>query len=774
MRIRVQVRRPRAGLLGLALACIGAACSPGEGGAEYRSAITEELARESHASMIALLDEVEERTVAENPFHGTARLERLRRQHKALLATPDVAPLGRWRLHYELGQELLNHGRNEKALRHLNEAYGLLPVVDFGSASNSSRSPEQENVFYRNMTRMRLAVAYMRLAEDENCCQQYTGESCIVPIRGAGLHTRTEGARQAIRYFSEVLAERPAVPDAMETVLCEKTALWLLNVAHMTLGEYPEGVPPAFLVSLDAYESGADFPRFENVAPELGLDTFTLGGGAVVDDFDGDDRLDIMITSWEPSGQMRFYRNVGEGDFVEATAQAGLTGLRGGLNLVQADYDNDGDVDVFVTRGAWLAKVGRHPNSLIRNEGNGTFRDVTLAAGLGEVHYPSKTAAWADYDLDGDLDLFVGNEATNDMVASNQLFRNEGDATFSDVAGEAGVAEGLFSMGATWGDYDGDRYPDLYVTTGFSNPFNVLEKGGANRLYRNRGDGTFEDVTEALGVGDPVTAFPCWFWDFDNDGNLDIYASASSGPVAVLTDDYGAELNRLYRGDGRGGFREVSRELGLTFPAQPMGANFGDLDNDGYLDFYLGTGNIQFSELRPNVMFRNRAGQMFENVTLSGGFGHLQKGHGIAFADLDEDGDCDVYAQMGGAWPADKFNDALFENPGFGNHWLTVILEGRRSNRSAIGARIRVDITENGQSRTVYRHVTSGGSFGCNPLRQTVGLGQATAIEAVEVYWPKTDARQRFDDVALDQAVRIVEGEATLRPVPSRPVELGS
>ena len=160
-------------------------------------------------------------------------------------------------------------------------------------------------------------------------------------------------------------------------------------------------------------------------------------------------------------------------------------------------------------------------------------------------------------------------------------------------------------------------------------------------------------------------------------------------------------------------------------------------------------------------MFLNKSGTGFENVTMAGGFGHLQKGHGVSFADLDNDGDQDVYVQMGGAYPGDKYSDALFENPGFGNRWITVKLEGHSSNRSAIGARIHVRVKEGERERSIYRHVNSGGSFGCNPLRQTVGLGKADEIRFLEITWPATGNAQRFNAVDLDQAIRIAEGESS-------------
>ena len=302
-----------------------------------------------------------------------------------------------------------------------------------------------------------------------------------------------------------------------------------------------------------------------------------MSGGAVADDFDNDGYLDIFVSTWDTRGQIRFFRNNRDGTFTERTAEAGLLGLYGGLNMVQADYDNDGDVDLLVLRGAWLRADGRHPNSLLRNDGEGTFTDVSFDAGLGEVHYPSPTAAWGDYDNDGDLDLYVGNETSRALVAPSQLFRNNGDGTFTDVAEAAAVMNYRYAKAAVWGDYDGDGLQDLYVSN----------YGGSNRLYRNTGRG---------------------------DGLLDLYVSAYTAGIehlaaSALGRPAATEASRLYHGTGRGRFEEVSGRYGLTEPTAAMGSNFGDLDNDGYPDFYLGTGYPPYHSVMPNVMYRNRDGR---------------------------------------------------------------------------------------------------------------------------------------------------------------------
>jgi hypothetical protein len=161
-------------------------------------------------------------------------------------------------------------------------------------------------------------------------------------------------------------------------------------------------------------------------------------------------------------------------------------------------------------------------------------------------------------------------------------------------------------------------------------------------------------------------------------------------------------------------------------------------------------------------MFRNAEGKVFQDVTTSGGFGHLQKGHGIAFADIDNDGDQDVYEDMGGAYQGDTYRNVLFENPGHGNRWITLKLEGVKSNRSAIGARIKITTQTGAGERTIYKTVCSGGSFGASPLRQEVGLGQAKAIKSIEIFWPPTGQTQNFKDVPMEQFWRIREGDPGL------------
>ena len=692
---------------------------------------------ESHRKMVALLAEIRAQNLDENPYQGEGQLRQLEDQLQAL---PDSAPVqDRISLHFRLGIAELFLGRERRAIDHLAAAEKML--------SGQHSVPAQ----VVNEIHFRLGLAWLRLGETQNCVLNPSADHCILPIRPGGFHTLPEGSRQAIPYFQAVL-DNTAADERLRL-----SARWLLNIAYMTLGQYPEGVPPAHRIPPEAFESQAAFPHWVNVAPALGLDTFSLSGGAVADDFDGDGYLDFFVSTSDLAGQLRFFRNGGDGTFAERTEEANLNGLLGGLNLVQADYDNDGYLDLLVLRGAWFGEHGQHPNSLLRNADNGTFFDATFAAGLGQDHYPTQTAAWADYDLDGDLDLYIGNETTDTFVAPGQLFHNQGDGTFADVAPTAGVDQYAHAKAVVWGDYDGDRWPDLYVSN----------LGQPNRLYHNQGDGTFADVAPTLGVVSPRASFPTWFWDFDNDGHLDLFVAAYAATIADIAAAHlghsvSVEQARLYRGDGQGGFADVSQDRHLAQPTKPMGANFGDLDHDGFLDFYLGTGDTDYAELMPNVLYWNQAGQRFVDVTFASGLGHLQKGHGVVFADVDHDGDVDIFEQMGGAYRGDGFADVLYENPGFGHGWLAIEVIGVESNRSGIGTQLRVDVVEGGQRRSLYRWVGSGGSFGGNPLRQYVGLGSAERVTQLVVFWPKSGKEQVFDEVPVNSIIRVTEGREQL------------
>ena len=329
---------------------------------------------------------------------------------------------------------------------------------------------------------------------------------------------------------------------------------------------------------------------------------------------------------------------------------------------------------------------------------------------------------------------------------------------FRDVTSEAGITfqhhaapekkyivESM-SGGVALFDYDNDGLPDIYFVDSLTVETAKTPSAARSALYHNLGKGRFEDVTDKARVAHPGWGMGVCTADVDGDGWEDFYVTTIG-------------KNRLYHNNHDGTFTDVTKAAHLYKVLLGMACNFGDLDNDGYLDFYLGTGDPDLSTLIPNRMFRNAEGKFFQDVTAAGGFGHLQKGHGIAFADIDNDGDQDIFANMGGAYSGDIYRKALFENPGNSNHWLKLKLVGVKSNRAGIGARIKVMVETEAGQRAIYKTVNSGGSFGANPLRQEIGLGQAKSISSVEVFWPASRTTQTLKQINPDSCYTIREGD---------------
>jgi len=689
----------------------------------------------SHEQMIGLLaQQAKISSTINNPYSYTAKLASV---DSALQLAANKQNNRLWLLKASL---LLKVGKEQES------------VSIYDSLANHS-TPSQRKSMLRGM-----GIANMRLGERTNCMLNHNGSSCIFPIKDAGIQKIQTGSKKAIDIYEEVLNN--------DTTDLESR--WLLNIAFMALGEYPKEVPRKYLIpGLDA-DTGYKIKPFTDMAPDLGLDINEQAGGVIIDDFNNDGYLDIVTTSWGLTDPMHYFQNNKDGTFTDKTEESGLKGITGGLNMMQTDYNNDGNLDIYVLRGAWKDQGwGNQPGSLLRNNGDGTFTDVTISSGLLAFH-PTQTATWADFNNDGWLDLFVGYENTGRMDAGGvhhcALFINNRDGTFTDVAAQAHCDIVGFVKGVTAADYNNDGWPDLFISN----------LNGRKYLLKNRAKpGTtpdFEDVTAKAGFDkNKEPTFSTWFFDYNNDGWPDIIAgdfdnSASLGRFAAL-EALGKPVPNagnvfLFRNNRDGTFTDVTKETGLNKVVFGMGANFGDIDNDGYPDMYFGTGNPDFTSLVPNKLFKNIDGKRFADVTESSRTGNLQKGHGVAFADIRNTGLQDIFIKMGGAYVGDSYPSSLYVNPGQNNNnWISLKLEGVKANRAAIGSRIKLTFTENGVKRSVYKDVNSGGSFGASPLRQEIGVGQAKVIDEIEIKWAGSQTVQRFYRVAVDQFLHITEGK---------------
>ena len=531
---------------------------------------------------------------------------------------------------------------------------------------------------------------------------------------------------------------------------------------------------------------------FTNVAREAGLSAITVFGGertnryllettgcgVALFDYDNDGWLDVYLvngTTLEgfPAGQApisHLYRNRGDGTFEDVTAKAGVGVSGWGQGAVAADYDNDGDSDLFVTF------YGQ--NRLFRNEGDGRFTDVTARAGVATTGTRwGAGAAFVDYDRDGRLDLFVANYIDLDLAkaptpdsgtcrykgipvacgppglpgGANLLYRNKGDGTFEDVSKRAGIldAAGTYGLGVSTLDFDDDGWTDVYVAND-SNP---------SALYRNNRDGTFTDIGVRAGCaysqdGKPQAGMGVGVGDYDRNGTFDIVKTNFAGDTTTL---YG-NLGRGFCED-----RTFAAGIGLNTRWLGWGAGFVDLDNDGWLDIFLANGHVypEVSQLKTEaaykqrkVVYRNLGNGRFADVTerLGPPASTPAASRGAAFGDIDNDGDVDVVVNNVHAPPD------LFRTESRTSHrWLAVKLVGTTSNRSAIGARVRVTAGD----LTLVDEVRGGGSyFSQNDLRVHFGLGDYAGTVRVEVRWPN-GGEERWEGIAPNRLVELKEGGGT-------------
>jgi len=408
-----------------------------------------------------------------------------------------------------------------------------------------------------------------------------------------------------------------------------------------------------------------------------------------------------------------------------------------------------------------------------------TFKDVTKASGLENHTGYGMVAAWADYDLDGYLDLVVG-----DANATSRLYHNTGHGTFVEVTKQAGTttpgkAEGVFgTVGTAWGDLNGDGYPDLYI-----------QGWGWKRLFMNNKDGTFKDVTKAAGLNEnkSIKGYTNMMFDYDGDGKLDLYTGqyvVSSGvrwgfaPVCSCSNLLKKEGYRkkqweaastIYKNNGDGTFTNMSATTHFI-PLGTMGANNGDWDNDGDQDIVMGAGGPYFQQAEPFLFYENLGDGKFALRTPFYDLNLWGKGHGAAFGDYDHDGNLDLYLNNGGATPGDIWPSMLLHNKGNANHWLEVGFKpdvSRGTNGLAVGA--KVVITAGGKSQV--QELWTGGRFGAtNTLRVHFGLGKATKVDKIEIRWPNKNLDTTvLTNVDVDQAIEVSQADGKQKQLWSFP-----
>ena len=542
--------------------------------------------------------------------------------------------------------------------------------------------------------------------------------------------------------------------------------------------------------------STAPVPIFRDIAAQSGLTAShisspdkryvieSMSGGIGLFDCDNDGKLDIVMVNGSSVERYRqaggeplvtLWRQDAGLKFTDVTQKAGLTRKGWGMGVSVADFDNDGNLDLFVT--------GYGGNALYRNKGGCTFEDVTDKAGVRGDGF-STGAAWADYDRDGYVDLFVSRYVHVDMNnlpvpgstkfcqfkrvpvqcgpwgmegESDLLYHNRGDGTFEEVSKKAGVddPDKYYGLGATWGDYDNDGWPDLFVA----------DDTTPNHLYRNNRNGTFTDDAMVGGIamngeGQALGSMGVTWGDYDHSGRLSMFVT-----------EFADQPNTLYRNQGARGFEDVamtSRLGQVSLPLVGWGTSYFDMDNDGWLDLLAVNGHVypqmdgvqgSAAYAEPVLLHRNLHNGTFEEVSRAAGLADLplKSRRGAAFGDIANDGNIDVVILNVGESPS-----LLFNTNRSSNHRVTFRLVGTKSNRAAIGARVTIHTG----AVTQFDEVRSGGSYlSQNDLRIHFGLGSAARVDLVEVRWPAGKV-ETFKNVSADKIYTVVEGEGFRESVP--------
>jgi FG-GAP-like repeat/FG-GAP repeat len=661
-----------------------------------------------------------------------------------------------------------------KMAYHLGDYAGAVTFIN----SNIKHKGETESKLFW------LAMSYLREAEAQNCLAKLrpipggTDDApedgphahevqfmCSLPL--VQFHQQPENSRQAAKVFERLLDRYDPKNDLYR---------WLLNFCYMTIHGFPQQVPSRYLIRsrfIDTFygdrakraEAENSTLAFAERAKDLGVANYGTGRGVAVEDFDKDGFLDI-VTGGQFEG-LKYYKNDRGARFIDETVKAGLDGVKQPFIITAADYDNDGWPDLFIAR-----PLGRF--QLFHNNQNGTFTDVTASSGLVDGMTDDEIAAtwvsaWADVNNDGFLDLFLAQWSMKVPFAKGLLAKPAMDSKlfindhghFIDRTREYGLADlvkGQTYVGATFGDYNSDGYPDLFLSSPARAASVLLKNVAGQRFYRTNA------------IPPDRCGFLAAFLDVNHDGKLDILQvgtgdARTATQMAVFGEDL--EKNRsnhttLYVQTADGHF-EGDGDF-FDMPIGAMGASFGDINNDGCYDFYLGTGDPESWFVLPNLMYLGESEGTHclirtKNISMLQGFGTVQKGHGIVFFDFNNDGKQDIYSSLGGMWPSDSWANQFFvNNSKVSAHWVDIRLHGHRTNFFGVGCTIRV-IAESPEGESIERYylMNNGTGFGSSPYLVHLGLMNAVRINKIEVYWPVSRHWESYDG-QLDKLNYLEEG----------------
>ncbi|MBE0504057.1 MAG: CRTAC1 family protein [Desulfuromonadales bacterium] len=459
---------------------------------------------------------------------------------------------------------------------------------------------------------------------------------------------------------------------------------------------------------------------FIDISTAAGVADDGLGKGVAFADINNDGLIDLYVSN--KGGANKLYLNKGNGKFEDITAKAGKGIDHPGFSMgsVFGDFDNDGYADLYMANGG---QYEVESNRLFRNNGDNTFTDVTEKAGVGLKSF-TYGASFVDYDNDGWLDIYCANYGVGEK---NVLYRNNGNGTFTDVTDMAGIGDRSWSWMGVWADVNGDNFPDLYVVNG------RYPVGEPNKLYINNKNGTFTEQAKARGVEDANWGLGASFADIDNDGDLDLFVSNYVGP------------NNLYVNDGKGNFTQSSSQIKGSHEGWGKGPTFGDIDHDGDLDLYEGDCKLA-NQLYINDGKGNFTNQVDKQPVLKC---ETVRTKGTAFADIDNDGDLDLYVINWGA------PNKLYKNTQDDKNWLKVKLTGTVSNRDAYGTKVK--IFENGKNTLLALRETRSSTGFCaqEPKIAHFGLNAAKKYDVVAVFPSGIEAR--ISGVKTGQTIEIIE-----------------